>query len=255
MDLADEITYGVHDLFDFVGYGLIDLRDSLDRFRGGWQIFSQPEATELAELHPGYFHEDDLTEAYDWLAGQIEIVNRFIPLTLAPIIPERAAARISSDFLDYFIGGVSVKEQPFWEGGPHLSLERKQFHNLYVLKEFTLKEALRIPAVAAQQRAARPLVKSIYEAMLDWAQHEPDSLPSDLRVRLLSADRGDDPISTRIAGLPGVRKADDLDAGGLGGPVRLITDYVACLTDHAARSLYKLINPPGVEPIGRNVSL
>jgi len=255
MDLADEITYGVHDLFDFVGYGLIDLRDSLDRFRNGWKVFSDHEAQQLAALHPGYFGADDLEEAYEWLSGQVEIVNRFIPVTWAPAIPERAAARISSDLLDYFIGGTSVSEQPFWLDGPHLSLERKQFHNLYVLKEFTLKEALRIPDVAAQQRAARPLVRTILEAMFDWAENEPDSLPTDLRIRLLAADRGDDAISARIKALPGARQENDTDVARLGYPARLITDYIAGLTDHAARSLYKLIEPPGVEPIGRRVSL
>jgi len=255
MDLADEITYAVHDLFDFAGYGLIDLRESLERLQDGWRVFDDAEVGALAALHPGYFGPGDVEAAHDWLTWWLAGVREFVPRMQAPAIPELAASRITSELLDDFINGCSVREEPFWAGGPHLSLDRRQFHNLYILKQFTLAEALRMPMVAAQQRTAKPLVHTCHEVLLEWALKDPESLPADLRARLRVADRGTDEISKSIGRLPGVREMSDADVAGIGSPCRLITDYVAGLTDHAARSLYRLITPPGVEPVGRGISL
>jgi dGTPase len=255
MDLADEITYAVHDLYDFVSYGLIDIKDSLERLGDDWQVFNAEERRTLAAEHPGYFSEEELAEAHKWLEGQVQIVDRFIPQITSPKLPEKPFARLSSDLFDLFVSSVRVQEEPYWEGGPHLSLGRKDFHHLYVLKEYTLKEALRIPAIAAQQRAATPLVQDLGEQLFKWSKDDPDSLPKDLRTRLLAADRGDDPISKAIASLPGIRSADDPDTSGLGCPARLVLDYIAGLTDHSARSFYSAVTPSGMTPIGRHAFL
>lgn len=239
MDVADDVTYAIHDLEDFVSSGLINLDDIAHDFFSGHQrlkrSFYDSVEKELSEKYPSYYSEEEMLEAEDWFHSFFESTRREVSSSRVSGEVESLLSKQTSNLLDDLALEVHISESPLWENGPLLALKRQAWHRIHLLKSFTMRYIVNSPNVAAQQRASCKLLSSVLEDMFSWVKDEKSwvSLPVALRSRLGDAAEID----------------PEEDHGEHVSYARAVVDYISGLTDHSVRSLYARLNPSGADQL------
>jgi dGTPase len=232
MDVADDITYALHDLEDFYGARLLELtsaRDTLDLWR---KTFAGREPGEsgplienpfeslrakLARDYPKRFSPD----RYDDAAGAVE--QHLIMLQQESVGTRRAEAnsgRFVSQVITDFLGGV-VLHPAANPDLPPLQLSPAHWHIVQLLKEITRQFVIQRPGFAVIQRGQQVLLKELLDALVAWCSHPKDKhrLPGWLREGFSSYG------------------------------VRAIIDFVAGLSDHQAASLHRSLTGQGPQSL------
>lgn len=269
MDLADDITYAVHDFSDFLISGIVDskqlerdLKRTVDRLdadesnpTGASNPTDESSPTwfdrtreHLQNKYPNKYNRGEFDEALRGIYGDIKLQS-----STDGEEAERRDTKVTSGLITRYIDAVEVLEEPQWPGGPLVVMKGLEWHHMQLLKGVTQDYVIQSPAVAVQQRAEKSMLQRLCQAVLLWAIEDPTRLPSSLRYRIsYSSQPGCNqplweavnrhliqPNRDRIE--EATNELKQKNGPGLWVPCppeRHIVDFLAGLTDRAARSLY-----------------
>lgn len=234
MDIADDISYAVHDLEDFILTGVLDLKaiyEIIDE-SGNDADFLTPLRTRLYEDYPDYYDAERFEEARRRVAGDLKLSqSRPSESNLYRIGQVR---RLGSVMISRFIENIHLKEKTFWTNGPFVALEVVEWHEMQILKEITKNFVVNRPDVALLQHGQEELLKRLVVFLREWQADESDykRLPRRLRSETEIAraqHEGYKMNGTDVARAYATR----------GNKRRCIIDYVCSLTDGQCYSLYQ----------------
>lgn len=216
MDIADDITYAVHDVEDFVRAGLIPLdrvANSLaerEKFLAyaGLRVVSKPKSKLPTTLR-------GLADAY------------FLKAPYSGSIADRAAIHdFASALIGRFMGGIDLSSAGVLTVEPQIRLE------IDLLKQLTWFYVIDDPSLATLQLGQRQVLGALFGALQGWTERawvddkELVRLPTQLRNNLLAIR--DDDLAQQAAGR---------DSGKL--CARAVADYIASLTEAQAVNLHQ----------------
>lgn len=239
MDAADDITYAIHDLEDFYLGGIIDvaaIREDLDSFLGRE---GAPRATSFTTLrerlkidYPDYLDEEEFESAAAEVSKHLKMGMTWRHSSLAQV--EARARGMGSDLIGHYINAIHVAREPLWHNGPHVGLQRPQWHEVQLWKEITRSYVIQRPDIALLQRGQQTILERLVEMLNKWVDGDRTRLPPRLREE--------------------VEIAEGLQAGTLtsgygkdahaprGEPKRAILDYICTLTDAQCTALYQKLS-------------
>ncbi len=207
MDRADEITYAVHDLYDFWRAGLIPV----DRLRDSDQAFDQFIDDWVAEC-PERLTPEDITSRKDSLRDRLRL---FFPETFggsfhAEAVQIRTVAVLIGNQVRAIRLSGSTED-------PLIEVDRDYEVELKFLQRLTWQYVISNPRLATQQTGQRRVIKELFSYFLEAAEKEDMAR-----------------LPARLAHLTG----DEHNCS----PARLAADSVASLADSEATRLYLRIS-------------
>ena len=228
MDLADDITYALHDLQDFYSAGFLPIPVVIKELRGYLAIRQNPEkapgdgdgstivslARKLQRNYSERFDEDLLSRAVKTVFADIDAsFADYFDAT-----PDKVAS--ITDFVSEKIGiltsDIKTTREPTLQRAA-VYLGDSLWHQVQVLKHLTTMQVIGRPAMAVYQRAQQHTLGELLAAMNSWSQDEDDKwrLPQPLREWQARA----------------VEEKRD--------PNRCLIDFVASLSDQQAVGLHR----------------
>ncbi|KQY22812.1 hypothetical protein ASD16_09340 [Cellulomonas sp. Root485] len=252
MDLADDITYAIHDLQDFMLAGMLDPTDAQKALeqqlglmeKGDYVDFGgDGEGSKRARiLHEKSAHKipSPLERAYrqavnhqegfadrehyiDALTSTLEYFETDLSEHYAGTLRQDVQIRKAfGDIVGTLVSDVVCRQAPGWKDGPHIHPGAEAWHRILVLK--TLGRSLIVDSVhvGVVQRSQRAALVGLLQDLDDWLASSPalKEIPEPLRTYL----REDDAELSEHSVLQhkGVRTR------------RCIADHVSSLTDYKA---------------------
>lgn len=244
MDVADDITYAVHDLEDFYLAGILNvsmIREDLDQYPQG--PFKEL-ATRLKLDYPGWFDEGHMEEAISWVESILKA--GFSKKKGFESDFEAVARTRCSQLVGHFIEGVRFSEsgETWWSGGPYISLTQERWHQIQVLKSITKSYVIQSPDIALLQRGQQQVLEKFAEMLKDWSENDPKRLPPRLRSELTIAREQEDEEAQSSIGF-------GRDESALRGEKnRVIIDYICSLTDVECLQIYYKLSGMQVHKLG-----
>ena len=248
MDLADDITYSLHDLDDFYRVGVLSYAD-VEREFGGWL------ATRGADDGPGAglealrlkIHRNDPWIADDERFEQaVQSVRRDLVegVLTVPFDGSLAAQRNLSSFVSTWLAhlqaSVVVTDDPPARSG-YVRLEPQAWHEIRILKFVHQYFVLRRPELGLYRSGQEFVLDTIVQALDLWLQRRDDGprVPARLLDLIELARVGyQRTLADRPELLEGRTSRADLERMSRG---RGICDYVASLTDAQAQTMARTI--------------
>ncbi|WP_405066908.1 dNTP triphosphohydrolase [Kribbella sp. NBC_01510] len=234
MDVADDITYAVHDLEDFYIAGVLDvsaIREDLDEFGDRDLIFTPFKSLgdRLAIDYPGWFSREALKEAAGKVENSLKIGFERHRADLSEV--EARARGKGSDLIGSYIAAVTMQAaEPLWPGGPHIGLKQAEWHEVQILKEITRSYVVQRPDIALLQRGQQTVIENLVQMLHDWVRKDRDRLPPRLRREVQIAEE---------LGAGKLKLGYGHDSSGpRGGENRAILDYICGFTDQHCLALY-----------------
>lgn len=256
MDVADDISYAVHDLEDFVINGMLNLPRVAAELED-YRVALRNEQKTSGE-NPFYRAHQRLSRDYPhWDAelasaavGRVQqnLKDDFtIDLDLSGSIARvrEGASRLVGEFID----DVKIGEEPLWAGGPHIGLGAERWHEVQLLKTITSSYVISRPDMALHQRGLQSVLEGVVSSLLAWVEDESDvaRLPARLRHEFRLAEKQE-------RATLGGEIEDPVNHGGgdapRGQPTRAILDYVCGLTDHQCLDLFQKLSGTSVHTLG-----
>jgi len=219
MDWADDVTYAVHDVEDFVRLGLIPL-DRLFAFNlpPDHRQASREESPTLANFLDGVekkwtpdsgfppFARGEIVKELHFLADKISVVD---PFDGSRACKGRLATTVT-DLITFFANDVSISGKGFGYDSELLLPDRlRTFCEL--LKELIWFYVIDRPSFAAQQYGQARIIADLFR----WIYED--------NTRLLPRDRQDE-----------LEEHRDL--------IRVVADHIASLTEPMALTLYRKLS-------------
>lgn len=226
MDIADDLTYAIHDLQDFYVAGRLNLakiKDELERevasMRSSSYVdfanlspserseysrkfgdlylsqrnFFESSYRDLVQFYPGFTNLSDYVWALEEVASRLDgIFEKF----------QRSTAGIGhtiqqfSRMLHPPIDSIRISNgTPPWKDGPPVYIERQSWHYVQVLKQIAKGHIIRTPFVGFSQRSQKSALRRTLLGLDDWLRESPrygelpDPLASFLRDPAKNSDR------------------------------------------------------------------
>ena len=146
MDIADDITYAVHDAEDFFRAGLLPLHSMAeDTYEREWFL-------ERSDL------DRDATIAF--------LDSLILPRFQGTHANLAQLAEFRSSMVDRFIRGIGVNTG---SGLPHIAIDAHVAFDIKVLKALTTTYVIDSPAVQTQRYGQRRIIRSLFEIYLEEA--------------------------------------------------------------------------------------
>jgi dGTPase len=232
MDWADDVTYAVHDLEDFIRSGHIPLAALLSDQDSGEQSLFIARATERLTAKK-QFTADEIHQAFS------ELKKKWLPkpYTGAPI--SRAELHDSaSSLITRYVNQCEIRGQSLWVG-------RGREVEVNVLKQLTWCYVIDNPALATRQRGQRAMIADLFWRLGGWMD-EARGDPAELR-RLPVLLRTCYELSLNDPGMRGWA-GDDKELLG----ARAVVDYIASLTEEQSIELHgRLTGGPSQSALSR----
>jgi len=230
MDIADDITYAVHDIEDFYKGSLLDmlairgeLKDYIDSpqsFSG--QAFRHLERS-LSKKYPGIFNAAFMRNVME----KIVIPNFSVRFQTRYDGTDRACQKVrqfASDAVDSLINAVEPADPQKTKVGAYLFLDNQAWHVVQLYKQIVRDFVIGRSDVALIQRSQAALIQELHDELVLWRAE---------------ADRADATHS-----LP-ARLRDENDYYGSNGPFgsidRMPIDYLCTLTDAQVYQLHSVL--------------
>lgn len=235
MDVADDITYALHDLQDFYLVGLISVDQVVDHLRHIHSQFSRPEfvlpklkdlpagsdaflrgAALLQEKNPSIFNLARYTKALSKV--RIGLKGRLDgPFDGSPLMSASVRAAFSLMIKD-IMKNLRFSRDPSYR--PFVFIDDDAWHEVQVLKHIAQGWVVDSPLVALHERSQLATLKVLLEELEDWASsaNRLAKLPQPLYAYVVE-------LESREKGSPSLRRA--------------VCDYVCSLTDAECVQLAK----------------
>lgn len=222
MDLADDLTYAVHDLQDFYIAGRLDLNRIKTELVGQRKLMLDRSyfdfAKSPAEARESYRRSEEREATRE--RNSFETAYRSLSVYYSDILDresyinglEEAAALLDrldekfehstrgigktiknfSNILSAAIPAVLVSEVPPWKDGPYVSIPSREWHMIQVLKYISKSFIIRTEFVGFTQRAQSAALERVLLGFDNWLRSEPrvDELPEPLRSFLVQHEGG-----------------------------------------------------------------
>ncbi len=237
MDIADDITYALHDLDDFRSAGIISVTDVRVELENWKDLFG-------ASVRAGSAVQDAANRfgaLREKLAGQPQYdaerfaeavdaaLRHFIGLTPTSNAHWRLnaqnARRFTSRLITEFSAGVIINTSPTREAAP-LQLADDHWHLMQILKQITRDFVIGRPDVAALQRGQQWRLKDLLERLHLWVKDERDFTRAPSELKALWQDAGPRGLIDYVSGLSD-RKAVALHASLLGEGTQTVLNGLA----------------------------
>ncbi len=169
MDWADDIAYAVHDVEDFYRAGLIPLErlggsEEVETFIG--EVFSYWARTGVK----AEFSEEDAAKILLGLLGYAPLAGPY-----SGTRAQRAGLRILTSYLvGRYVRALSL-HVPSGPSERRVRIDEEFVTEVRILKELTWHYVIRNPALAAQQRGYRQVVRDLFTVFLEAADAEPST--------------------------------------------------------------------------------
>ena len=234
MDVADDITYAVHDLEDFYLAGVLKVRAVTDALAGtGRSSAFDSLARHLKRDYGGYYDKDLFRAARDAVLSDLKKSVRR-DYTGSPD-DQAEARRHLHNVLARLVNSVVLRPEAAWAGGPHFALPPAEWHEVQILKEITRTFIVQRSDVALLQRGQQRMLQELIGLLTEWkdSPHDFERLPPPLRAEIEIARRQErDPrrIGYRRPRRP--RRGEEN---------RCILDYICTFTDDGCIALYRTL--------------
>lgn len=223
MDWADDLTYAVHDVDDFFRAGLIPLNrlikvgdaedDELKRLRDLLQ------ATKAVD--PKAFAEWDVEELLDTIRTVAE--GNAPPGAFRHTRDLRRDMRaFGSDLITRYLSEFEVHDDP-GSGTIRLKIAEDAEREVAALKMLVRVYAIQRPGLALVQAGEQRMIEELFTFYYERSEHEP-------------LDGGD-----RRVFPPGVREVLDNTPNEASARARIVTDFIAGMTESVAAELHRRI--------------
>lgn len=237
VEVADDITYALHDLQDFVEAGLIDLASalaSIDAVADRLVKSGRPnvEETERSRMHGLELMAERLRPTYeDYSPLEFGKALHAVSIDLRGIANESGDSYTSlahiretfSRIIRSILKGLQLNTD-CTNGGRCFNFGTQAWNKLHALKLIGRYYAIENASVARQERSNQAALRLLLEALLEWAQTSPaHSLPR--------------PLNEYVQRIPG--KAPREDCPTLR---RAIVDYICGMTDRQCLRLASELN-------------
>lgn len=183
MDMADDISYAVHDLEDFIVSGVLSIAPVLRdlalylKYASGEEI---PEsfnpfiaaASKLELDYRDYYSREAMIAAVVAVQTQLGKIAGADSITQ----PQRVARvrELGSNLIGKYISQFEVKQDPLWEHGPHIGLKQAAWHEVQVLKVITKSYIIQRPDLALHQRGLRMVLDGLVHQLRRWLHDKTD---------------------------------------------------------------------------------
>lgn len=221
MDLADDITYSVHDLQDFFRAGLINpaaIRDNLETYLSDWYAHLDREAEKSATHYKRRIARAARAQATTFyvdvlgmLLGHTRYTANFASKTLLDFASSNTIGRI--------LRSTTLQKH---DGLFQVDIPDDSLSHLKFLQRVVWTEVIESPRLASQQEGQRKIVRELFGTFLGWIETERYS-----RLPPVLAELAESAITESSTG----------DSRRL-LQLRFAADVVASLTDAEATSLY-----------------
>jgi dGTPase len=240
MDIADDVTYAVHDVHDHFRAGLIPLHEF------GFGITGRHESDEYKQfkayadaalnLKPEVpYSAQTMVRAQQWLAKL-----QFPSKAYADTMEDRSALHnFESSAMKLVQKAVEVSDTSV-DLPPHVTLA------LELLKELTWYYVINHPALSASQEGQRRIIRDLHEWLCEWAS---ECYSGDKVHGVAKTDRNLRRLPARFRELLGL--GSDAEVGTDGRISRAAVDFVVGLTDAEATNLHHHLggSAPTVAPV------
>ena len=243
MDTADDITYAVHDLEDFMLAGRVSPREVAEELesyttRAPFNRTSEVPRNTFAKLagelpakYPSYFDPNHFFEACENVLRVLDELDTPAAAVGAENLRETARQRhVFAEMIDEFTQATHFRAGGVWAGGPHIGLDRKDWHKVQILKAITKRFIIASPDMALLQRGQKRILRTLCDELAIWVQSEPERLPIGLADEIVIAT---------------AQETGELECGrgGMhaerGDSQRSVLDYLCTLSDNQCVALYK----------------
>lgn len=245
MDLADDITYAVHDLEDFYASGFLDAH----RVRTSLRLKLDMDEVSAKQVGPFSLAARELKKKYpEWFDEDLfRVAMQNVDKTLVSVFlgsfdksPEKSGMLRAnmSDYIAGFMRDIRLTSEPAWPGGPRVTLGQDQWHYMQVLKAITKNFMVRSPQVGVLQQSQREAMITLLHGLEEWVASAPDleELPQPLCEFLRLSDYEEACLSW---------KANPEGKALKGSLRRAVVDYICTLTDLECHQMARWIS--GVE--------
>lgn len=174
MDWADDIAYSVHDMEDFYRAGLIPLerlaeeagaflKEVFDR----WALDGDPVSNS---------EQKELERTFN---GLRKFINALVVEPYGGTSLQRSALRsLTADLIARYVRAISLAE-PATDLDPRVSIHPGAHAEVKMLKQLTWHYVIHNPALAAQQRGKRKVIRDLFEIFDTAAQ---SAKPQDIAI-------------------------------------------------------------------------
>ncbi|MFC7614569.1 deoxyguanosinetriphosphate triphosphohydrolase family protein [Actinokineospora soli] len=240
MDVADDITYAIHDLEDFYTADILDIRRVITELRRVAKNGYQCELREQLSLDYPDFYDDALfAEAVSTTVEELESFRPRFPQSR--LLTLGLAGASASKLIGRYIEAVEVRDRQFWKGGPFVSLRRAEWHEVQLLKKITKDFVIKRPDMAVLQRGQQRVLKDLVVQLHDWAESDFGRLPRYLREEMEVA-RGEHRVSETREWRMLTRTRCTHGFVDRGDENRCILDYLCTLTDGQCYALHRKLS-------------
>jgi dGTPase len=217
MDLADDITYAVHDVEDFFRGGLIPL----DRIATSDHEVERFTDSAWPRLERKGYDTAQLTAALDYLRGALLPDDPY-----SGTRDDKARLNVlASTLITRFIVGTTLTEAGV------VAIGDAERHEIAVLKELTMHYVIESPSLTTLRHGQRDLVSKLYDAADGWAIEAGSTglhqLPAALRESVSAIL--DDPEAAHV-----YQSGENLRR-------RAVADYLSSLTELQAIKLHERV--------------
>jgi dGTPase len=223
MDIADDITYAIHDLEDFYKSGLLAFempRDEVKRWLDDLDDATDPDGMSplehlkqrLARDYPGRFTDDAFSVAARQVCDHLQTVAAASHNTYER--QRMAMARQSVSYLiTEYLNGIALNSSPPNLTYAAVNLDDEHWHQIQILKWITRHYVISRTDLALVQRGQQTILRELLSCLKAWIDHGNDQerLPAKLH--------------------------EDYDAHGQ----RALIDFVAALPDHHAIAMHQTL--------------